>query len=178
MGSPAPCTPPSTQPGWRAQPHALPSPRPSLPPGSSPPEKRRDTKPWSRATLGRGMQSTRQEPGTAASETSPRAAVPFPADTAPRGGEAGLSSGAMPRNRPLLLEAGAHRPPPGTCRQGRQPAPRQPPASWSPRPARGSGRSVLPARHPPGPGSFCSCQIYGVVLGFFAACGLTFNCFL
>jgi len=59
-------------------------------------------------------------------------------------------------------------------RRGHQPAPRQPPASRSPRraPARGSGRSVLP-----GPGSFCSCQIRGGVWVFFAVCGLTFNCF-
>lgn len=93
-----PGCPQGTQPGWGACGATLPSPRPS-PVGARLPKQA-------------GHQSTeprhaRQELGTAAAERSPKAPGPFPSNAAPRGGEAGFSSGAMPRNRPLLLEAGA-----------------------------------------------------------------------
>lgn len=84
-----PVRPPGTQPGWGACGAALPSPQPS-PVGARLPKQagRQSTEP----------RHARQGPGMAVAERSP---------TAPRGGEAGCSSGAMPQNRPLSLEAGA-----------------------------------------------------------------------
>lgn len=142
VGSPAPCMPPGHSTRMETQPHTLPSPRPSLSSGGLASRNRQDTKPQSHATLGRETSSTRQEPGTVASERSPRAAVPVPSDTAPRGGEAGFSSGAMPQNRPLLLEARAHRPPPRLCWQGHQASPVT--AACVTLAPSGSRRSVLP----------------------------------
>lgn len=104
--------------------------------------------------------------------------APSPPTLPRRMGGAGFSDRAMPQNRLLLLEAAAHRPPAVLVGTPVSPTAAACATLAPSGPGARRGEERAACRDPPGPGSFFSCHIYGVVLGFFfAACGLTFNCF-